>query len=137
MLRNLFLIGVSSLVICESVFAQGIVRRPALTEDVLKYGFMAGVNICALTQRGTPLRTALPASNVMVVVTIREMNGSELNEGGKTIKFNDQQLENNFIPLILNATGRLCGNSLKGQDKQDFEKLKSQIDAAMKSVKPK
>ncbi len=137
MLRNLLLIGASSVLMCGSVFAQGISRRPASTEDVIKYGYMAGVNICALTQKGIPFKTALPASNAMVVVTMRELNGSEVNEGGKNIKLNDQQLENNFIPLIINAVGGLCGNGLKGQDKTDFEKLKSQIDAAMKSAKPK
>jgi len=137
LLKKLFLISASSLLLCANAFAQGISRRPASTEDVIKYGYMAGVNICALTQKGIPFKTALPASNAMVVVTMRELNGSEVNEGGKIIKLNEQQLENNFIPLIINAVGGLCGGSLKGSDKTDFEKLKAQIDSAMKASKQK
>ncbi len=137
MLKKLLLIGASSILLSESAVAQGISRRPASNEDIFKYAYMAGVNVCALTEKGIPFKTALPASNVMVVVTMRQLNGSEVNEGGKTIKLNEEQLENNFVPLIVNAIGGLCGNNLKGETKSDFEKLKAQIDAAMKSAKSK
>lgn len=135
MFKNLLLIGAASLVACQGALAQGITPRPATTEDILKYSYMGGLNVCALTQKGIPFKTALPASNVMIAVTLRELNKSEVNEGGKIIKLNQQQLENNFVPLIINAVGGLCGNSLKGESKVDFENLKAQIDAAMKSPK--
>ena len=117
--------------------AQGISRRPATPEELLKYQYMAGLSVCILTEQGVPFKTAFPAANVMTAVTLRELNGSEINQGAKQIKLTEQQLESGGVPGIVAAVDGLCGKNLKGVDKVEFDKLKSQVQAFLKSSKPK
>ena len=137
MLKKLLTCVVFSVALAAPAIAQGIKPRPATTEELLKYQYMAGLNVCILTQQGVPFKTAFPASNIMTVVTLRQLNGSEIVNDGKTLKLTEQQLESGGVPGIVSAVDGLCGKSLKGEDKAEFDKLKSQVEAALKSAKPK
>lgn len=136
-LRKLLSLATLPVVLALPVMAQGIKPRPATSEELLKYQYMAGLNVCILTQQDVPFKKAFPASNIMTVVTLRQLNGSEIVDGNKTLKLTEQQLESGGVPGIVSAVDGLCGKSLKGEDKAEFEKLKSQVEAALKSARPK
>ena len=137
MIKRLLAAGAIFMCWTASVRAQGISRRPATTEELLKYQYMAGLSVCILTQQGVPFKTAFPAANVMTAVTLKELNGSEINQGAKPIKLTEQQLESGGVPGIVAAVDGLCGKNLKGVDKVEFDKLKSEVEAFIKSSKPK
>lgn len=137
MIKRLLLAFASVFAMSSPVLAQGIDRKPATTQDILKYQYLAGVNICILTQKGIGLKEAFPASNLMVAMAIKQLNGSEIIEGSKTIKLTDQQLENGGVPGIASAVEGLCGKNLKGEDKTEFDKLKTQIRSLVESAKKK
>jgi hypothetical protein len=136
-LRKLLLVGASLMLVSGPAVAQGLSRRPATNEEVLKYQYMAGLSVCILTQQGVPFKTAFPAANVMTAVTLRELNGSEINQGSKVVKLTEQQLESGGVPGIVGAVDGLCGKNLKGEDKVEFDKLKSQVQAFLKSATTK
>lgn len=136
-LKKLTLTLVSLLAITSPVLAQGIEKKPANTQDILKYRYIAGLNVCILTQQGVAFKTAFPASNVLMTLTLMQLHGGEIIDGSKTLKLSSQQLENNNVPIIASAVDGLCGKELKGENKAEFDKLKDQILSAIKSAKQK
>jgi len=134
MLKKLLTAATAIALISSSAMAQGISQKAASQQDLRRYQYMAGLNVCILTQKGIPFKDAFPASNAMISITIMQVNGGEIIDGDKTIKLTQEQVENGGVPGMAGFVDGIGGKNLKGADKTEFDALKAQIKKYIESV---
>lgn len=118
--------------------AQGkIEQKPATNEDLYTYTFMGGVSTCNMIGSNlADFDKSLGNSIGMVGITIATKHKSQiLDAQGKVINLSQEQLQGASAVQIFEQVARLCGKSMSGTNLQQYDKMKVQIESALKKAK--
>ena len=124
------LFAIAGAAFTTAAFAQQA-TKPATEQELLTYQTMGALNICYLTSEKVPLAKAFPASLVMVGNVIARKHGSEIIEGGKTIKLEPKQVEIGAVVGITAVVKGMCAEKFEGEDKKQFDAQFDQIQKAI------
>lgn len=117
--------------------AQQPTSKPATTEDLYTYSWMAAVNTCVLASEDVDFLKAYRSSVVSVMTLLSQKHKSQINEGNtsKVITLKPEQVESGASVQVFNLIGSVCGSKLTGNNKTEYEKIKASIEKAMSNNK--
>jgi len=113
-----------------------IQQKPATPEELYTYGFMGGISTCAaLKAKIANFDQSFGNAITMVVSTIVVKHKSQVvDPQGKTLTLTAQQLESPVVLAVFGQVDRLCRKEITGQNQEQFDKLKSTIEAGLKRL---
>ncbi len=98
---------------------------------------MGGVSTCNMVSSNmADFDKSFANSIAMVGITISTKHKSQIVDGqGKVINLSQEQLQGASAVQIFEQVSRLCGKTISGANLQQFDKIKAQVETALKKAK--